>query len=408
MRHRSLAPRRSRLSPISPRLVGAAVSVALGACGSIASTPPDGAVIDPLTPDAKATVDAPDARIDPAPDAPDAHIDPLPAPNLVFVTSTRHDGDLGGLAGADAICNARAHAANLPGTYRAWLSTATASALSRLGSASGWVRPDGKLVARTRDDLAGDHLFYPPRLDELGHDAGTQLVRTATGAGGAMVAGSGTCGDYTSATDATWVAAGEASGGGWLFSAGFGSSCTDLTALYCFGIDHSNALPTPIATGRRAFATAGNWTPGTGLAGADALCQQEATAANLPGTFRALLANVGTSALSRFDTSGAPWVRPDGVQLAATADLSAAAFLDAPPAIDATGSGSYGNSGWWTGASTLAAPGTASTTCNGWTSASDTATGTLGQLGNSHLYELVGQFPNTACNNAMHLVCLAL
>ena len=43
---------------------------------------------------------------------------------LVFVTSTTHNGNLGGVAGADAICNARAAAAGLPGSYLAWISMA--------------------------------------------------------------------------------------------------------------------------------------------------------------------------------------------------------------------------------------------------------------------------------------------
>lgn len=50
----------------------------------------------------------------------------------VFVTSTLHPSDLGGLAGADAICQSRAEAANLVGNYRAWLSDGTTSAASRL------------------------------------------------------------------------------------------------------------------------------------------------------------------------------------------------------------------------------------------------------------------------------------
>jgi len=53
-------------------------------------------------------------------------------PSYVFVTSTLHDGNLGGLEGADAICNQLA-AGNLPGTYTAWLST-------EAGPVSAWQR----------------------------------------------------------------------------------------------------------------------------------------------------------------------------------------------------------------------------------------------------------------------------
>ena len=60
-------------------------------------------------------------------------------PSYVFVTSTLHDGNLGGLEGADAICNQLA-AGHLPGTYTAWLST-------EAGPVAAWDRvydnPDG-------------------------------------------------------------------------------------------------------------------------------------------------------------------------------------------------------------------------------------------------------------------------
>ncbi len=40
---------------------------------------------------------------------------------LAFVTGTRHNGNLGGIAGADTICNNCASAAGLEGTFKAWL-----------------------------------------------------------------------------------------------------------------------------------------------------------------------------------------------------------------------------------------------------------------------------------------------
>ena len=47
---------------------------------------------------------------------------------FVFVTSTTHTGDLGGIAGGDGICNDRAADAGLPGVYKAWLATSDADA----------------------------------------------------------------------------------------------------------------------------------------------------------------------------------------------------------------------------------------------------------------------------------------
>ena len=49
---------------------------------------------------------------------------------VVFVTSKRYNGGLGGLAGANDKCQARADAAGLDGTFKAWLSTSNSSPLS--------------------------------------------------------------------------------------------------------------------------------------------------------------------------------------------------------------------------------------------------------------------------------------
>jgi hypothetical protein len=91
-----------------------------------------------------------------------------PPPNIVFVTSTRHSPKFGGLAGADAICAARATAGGLAGTYKAWLSTSTVNAKDRLVPASGWARPDGKPVLNQIKDIESNKVFYPPSLDESG------------------------------------------------------------------------------------------------------------------------------------------------------------------------------------------------------------------------------------------------
>jgi cysteine-rich repeat protein len=58
------------------------------------------------------------------------------ASRIVFITSSVHAGDLGGLAGADALCNTLAGAAELPGTYMAWLSTAEGSPATRFTQSS--------------------------------------------------------------------------------------------------------------------------------------------------------------------------------------------------------------------------------------------------------------------------------
>jgi hypothetical protein len=59
-----------------------------------------------------------------------------PQAKIVFATSQGFTGNLGGLAGADAICQAEANAAGLPGTYKAFLSDNNTSAADRLNQSS--------------------------------------------------------------------------------------------------------------------------------------------------------------------------------------------------------------------------------------------------------------------------------
>src|SRR5205823_203503 len=81
---------------------------------------------------------------------------------VVFVTSTSYDGNLGGLTGGDAKCQARAVAAGLAGTYKAWLCSGSTSAASRLShlSTGDYVRLDGAVLANgwagLTDDLGAD------------------------------------------------------------------------------------------------------------------------------------------------------------------------------------------------------------------------------------------------------------
>jgi hypothetical protein len=56
------------------------------------------------------------------------------AAHRLFVTSRLYNGNLGGVSGADAICNSDAEAVGLHETYRALLATSTATLMDRLGT----------------------------------------------------------------------------------------------------------------------------------------------------------------------------------------------------------------------------------------------------------------------------------
>jgi uncharacterized repeat protein (TIGR02543 family) len=334
----------------------------------------------------------------------------IPA-NYVFVTSTSHTGALGGLAGADQICQQRASAAGLSGTYRAWLSTTTVNASSRLGAASGWIRRDGRPVVNTVADLTSGHLFYPPRLDELGNDVGNATAFTATSSNGTRNTAYTTCSDWTSAASAL-TAFGEPNANSSIFT-GFGAAnCSTTRRLYCFGIDNKAAVSPAAVTARRAFMTSGYFIPGGGIAAADAMCASDASAAGLTGTFKALLATTTGSAISRFSTASGtlPWKRLDNTLMAATAAALAsptATSLLASPNSNAANNTWYGNNGLWSGASNLTTVGTAATTCMNWTSAASTSTGTGGRAGFSLYEDLLAFDPSATCNaTTKRLMCL--
>jgi len=126
---------------------------------------------------------------------------------MTFFISSSGSGDganLGGLEGADAICQRLAEAAGSTGkTWRAYLSTSTVNARDRIGSGP-WHNAAGVLIANNVDELHSDAnainkengltesgAVVPGRGDEPNqHD-----ILTGTNADG--TANENTCGDWT-------------------------------------------------------------------------------------------------------------------------------------------------------------------------------------------------------------------
>ena len=324
-------------------------------------------------------------------------------PNVAFVTSTTQTGNMGGLAGADTICQNAANANSIPGTFKAYLSSSTVNAITRLGTASGWVRVDGKPIANSASDFAAGRFFYPLRITNAGVDVGDAVAKTATIGG--VLTGT-TCGDYTSTSG--MIATGTTAGQSGMFSTFGGNSCNTPTRMYCLGIDRAAvAQIVPPPAQRRVFVTTAPWTPGGGLASADALCQSEASGAGLPGTYRALLATKTASAASRFNASGPPWGRVDGALLASTGPATfGGSFWDTSPGVSANGSQIFGNFAVWGGAANPTVIGTAGSTCSSaagnWDLTSAAGTGTGGRAGYSWIQGFFGSDTNNACN-ATHI-----
>jgi hypothetical protein len=151
----------------------------------------------------------------------------------VFLTSTLQEGDLGGLAGADALCNNLASTASLGGTWVAWLSTSTVDAVDRLTATGPFVRAaqTSTVLADDISDLTDGSLYQAVELDENGSTA-LQFVWTGT-------LGDGTrsekhCGDW--AGIANFGSTGTPySGSEWTSSVPEEStSCSSNCRLYCF------------------------------------------------------------------------------------------------------------------------------------------------------------------------------
>jgi hypothetical protein len=284
-----------------------------------------------------------------------------------------------GLGGADAECDRSAAAASLPGRYRAWLSTSAAAAPTRLGSASGWIRPDGRPFALSRTALLANAILYPPRLDERGEDVGAAYY-VATGTRADLTSSPYTAADWTTSSD---FLLGHAVGGSgvWTDSTKNGAG---QGHLYCFGIDGDTSPPplTAPAGARFAFVTASSYVPADtpGIAKADELCNREASMADprFRGSYLALLATTTTAAADRFDTAGAPWVRPDGVPvLTQAADLRRSP-PDLVAAINVQLDGSYVRDGVYTGAADPTTPAAVSTSCRDWAPSGGADLGTTG------------------------------
>lgn len=109
---------------------------------------------------------------------------PAPTSRVIFVTSESFSGNLGGLAGADAKCQALAAAALLGGTFRALVATAGSptSLTSRVTQSTVPYRlPNGAFVAASWSALASVNLLGPINVTETRLPSPVRPVWTNTG-----------------------------------------------------------------------------------------------------------------------------------------------------------------------------------------------------------------------------------
>ena len=157
-------------------------------------------------------------------------------PCRVFFSSTRHDGNLGGLSGADAICQSLAAAAGLGGTYQAWLSDDTNSPSSRFVHSTGPYRlVNGTTIAANFADLTDGTLLASIKVTETGVTLAfpDDLAWTNTRFDGARDDDNQTCANWTSHSDLLLGGSGRARRDSAWTDGGFGE-CSSAFHLYCF------------------------------------------------------------------------------------------------------------------------------------------------------------------------------
>jgi hypothetical protein len=361
--------------------------------------------------------------------------------NLVtFITSTSGDGNIEswidaggktGLAAADAVCQARALASGLTGTFKAWLSDANDDAYCRVHNLTGkrsancgqgslpvsagpWVRMDGFPFGATIDLLLDNGVVYAPiRYDETGTTvAGPVVYVTNTDIDGSIHSSYPTaCSNWTSNSGSVWTIGGniDMTSRSWTNHVLFTCSANDKR-LACMQTGSGPSLPSFASMGKKVFLTStkgtgdlGTW-PGAagkaGLAAGDAICQNLALASNLAGTFKAWLSDSTTDAKNRLMSNG-PWVRLDGVKVAENkADLTKGALFTS---INQSETGAYdSNYGVWSG-STADGLKTANT-CSNWTDGTSSFSGSSGaaaSAGSSWSNNASGSF----CNSGFALYC---
>lgn len=155
--------------------------------------------------------------------------------NLVFITGQSFSSNLGGISGADAICQDAAEAAGIEGTFRAWIAAAgVGPADTWIQSPDPYVRVDGVTVADNWADLTDGTLSAAINVDESGSMSFAEFAWTGvltTGAAspvdscaGWTMADVGLQGEQgnPAATDAMWT---ETAGN---------ATCLAIRPLYCF------------------------------------------------------------------------------------------------------------------------------------------------------------------------------
>lgn len=160
----------------------------------------------------------------------------------MFATAGTYNGNLGGVAGANAICQAEANTAGLPGTYKAWLSDSLGNSPSTTFSQSTvpYVLTDGHtqfaanwstLITGTISNNITLTANGTPTTTESHFWTNTNDNGTPTDNNSAQ-----SCGNWTDITDAAQTGTNFGATALWTVDAAAPYGCAPATpvGLYCF------------------------------------------------------------------------------------------------------------------------------------------------------------------------------
>jgi len=164
-----------------------------------------------------------------------------PPTHTIFVSSVPYDGNLGGLTGADSVCQARASVASLPGagTYKAVMSNSSIPANSRIFITMEVRNTNGMTVATDSSQFWSGSIQNPVDYDEMGTQIISVLdVWTNTDSSGSIVdtiAINGSCDNWTSNQfiHGGFLGRADMTDSEWLKKLAGAQNCNQAFRIYC-------------------------------------------------------------------------------------------------------------------------------------------------------------------------------
>ena len=336
--------------------------------------------------------------------------------NTVFVTSATYTAPFGlteaaAITNANTNCQNSATAAGLAGTYKAWIAVATGTddpATTFTHSALPYQDVLGNTIANNWAGLISGTILHSINTTELGTTTASSFVPS-------NVATNGTA--QTSGSNATWNCAGYTVGAGdstdygspavtssfWTTTGATASvACNVAYPLYCFRQDG-------VAKFNRVFISSATYNGAIGsVAAANTDCQNLATAASLPGHYKAWLAvTTGTDdPVTTFTKSTVPYEDVLGNTIASNWAGLISGTLTNGIHFSETGVSLTGNF-VWTNVATNGTPSLSgsntTTNCAAWTSPINTSTGDDGVAG--QVSSAWTASSSLTCAASSHLYC---